>query len=128
MQRSARYLVALAIVLGLAWLGHSETLAAQDTGGELLGSVQAADGSPLANVRVTVSSTSLVGSRAVRTGPQGSFRITRLPVGLYSVEFGSIGYRTTVYAEVPVVLGSATAVGGGVVILESAPVALAPGR
>ena len=109
--------------VALAWPSEA---GAQDTGGQLLGAIQSEDGVPLVGAMVRVSGPSLLGSRSVTTGPGASFRVARLPVGLYSVEISLIGYRTTVYEDVAVMLGSATPVGGGVVVLESAPVALDP--
>ena len=126
MIRSATWSVLAGSMLGAIALAAPAALPAQDTGGQLLGRVESSDGNPLAGVLVTVSGTSLLGSRAVATGPTGSFRFTRLPGGTYLVKLELIGYRTVVFEDVRVALGGATPLAGGVVTLETAPVPLDP--
>jgi hypothetical protein len=67
---------------------------AQQTG-TLSGIVRDAQGAVLPGVTVTVSSNALIGgTRNVVTGDTGSYQITGLPPGLYTVQFELTGFST----------------------------------
>jgi hypothetical protein len=84
---------------------------AQVTTGGIEGRILDAEGKPILDVEVVVSSPSLQGTRGVTTGPEGRFRVIELPVGMYRVEFSHVAHRKAVLEEVPVRLGQSTGLG-----------------
>lgn len=87
------------------------SLSAQDVTGAIEGRIVDTSAGPLADARIVASSSSLQGSRTVRTDDRGRFRLVVLPVGRYRLEVARAGYRTTVVQQVPVRLGRTTYVG-----------------
>lgn len=72
----------------LALLASAGSVAAAQ-GGTLTGTVTAANGGPLQEVRVIILGTSLVGS----TGPDGKYTIRRVPAGNAEVRIIRVGYQ-----------------------------------
>jgi hypothetical protein len=85
--------------------------ASQDVTGNLQGRVLEATDEPLPDVRITVFGASLQGERATTTDSRGYFRLLALPVGVYSVRLGQIGYRGVLYEEVLIELGKTSTLG-----------------
>jgi hypothetical protein len=80
-------------------------LAAQEVTGRIEGRMLDPNGSGLAEVEVTVSSPSLLGTRATTSDRTGRFQIRALPVGTYRLAARRIGFRPVVVENVPVRLG-----------------------
>jgi len=69
------------------------------------------DGEPLAQVRVTITGSSLQGVRSTETDPQGFFQVLVLPVGMYTVRLSRIGFRPIAIDSVPVRIDRTTNLG-----------------
>ena len=100
--------LALATLFAAAMVrsGHS-----QEVTGEVEGWVVREPGTPLANVEVSASGSSLQGVRSVLSDGRGYFRIPALPVGSYWVRFRLIGYRPATYENVRIRLATTTSLG-----------------
>ncbi len=72
--------------------------------GSIVGIARDATGALLPNVRITISSDALMGSRTTSTAADGSYRIPALPPGEYTLSFSLHGFRTH-EREVRVALG-----------------------
>jgi hypothetical protein len=82
---------------------------AQVTTGRLIGTVVDGDGVALPGATVRVNSDNLIGGeRATVTDVNGEFRITGLPVGMYSVAVSLDGFVSQQISEVRVQLAGAT--------------------
>jgi Carboxypeptidase regulatory-like domain len=62
--------------------------------GSIVGVVRDATGALLPNVKITISSDALMGSRTTSTAAEGSYRLAALPPGEYRLSFSSHGFRT----------------------------------
>ena len=80
-------------------------LAAQEVTGRIEGRVAGPGGAALADVEITATSSSLLGSRAAVTDDAGRFHIHALPVGTYRVAARGIGFRAVIVQAVTVGLG-----------------------
>jgi len=65
---------------------------AQSTRGTVTGTVTNADGEPLPGVQVVDPAL----QRGTTTGADGTYRITKLPLGDHTLEFRFVGYQTTI--------------------------------
>jgi hypothetical protein len=99
------------------------SLAAQEVTGRVEGRVLGPGNAALADVQVTVSSPSLLGTRAATTDRNGRFRIPALPVGTYRVAVRRIGFRPVLVEDVLVRLGETVSLPR--ITLPEAPVELA---
>jgi len=68
---------------------------AQETTAGLQGTVKDASGAVVKGAQVTVSSTTLVGEKAVKTDARGYYRLANLPPGNYVVTVSAEGFATT---------------------------------
>ena len=68
-------------------------VASQAQDGRIAGTVRTASGSPLSSARVTVTSPAAGVTRSTSTGADGSYSVTRLPDGTYTVSVALVGYR-----------------------------------
>jgi hypothetical protein len=91
------------LALILSATGH-----AQQVTGSLEGTVLDEKGTPIPDVQVVASSSSLQGTRGGVTTSAGYFRLTWLPVGTYRVEFSHVGYQNVVLEDAVVRLGRTT--------------------
>ena len=85
------------------------TLDAQTVGtatASIVGTVKDATGAVLAGVRVTASSSALMGARTAVTGAEGQYRLAALPPGDYQVSFALDGFRTARREAVRLTVGS----------------------
>ena len=80
-------------------------LNAQEVTGRIEGRVVGPDSAALAEVQITASSPSLLGTRTAATDRTGRFQLQALPVGTYRVTARRIGYQAVVTEQVPVRLG-----------------------
>ena len=67
---------------------------AQETTAGLQGTVKDPSGASVMNATVEVSGASLIGTKRVKTGDTGEFRVTALPPGTYTVTVAAPGFRT----------------------------------
>src|SRR5437879_10267853 len=77
--------------------------------GALTGTVMDSSGAVLPGVMVTTTSVDTGQTRSVITGEDGTYRVTLLPPGNYSVKFELTGFNTS---EVPSVKVNVTETGG----------------
>jgi hypothetical protein len=75
------------------------------TTGTMTGTVQTAEGQPLAGVKISLTSPSLIGgARVTATGSNGTFAAPNLPPGLYVVDAELAGFTSQHISEVRVLL------------------------
>jgi len=77
-------------------------VASQAQDGRIAGTVRTANGSPLSTARVTVTSPPVGVTRSATTGADGSYSVTRLPEGSYTVSVALVGYRPSSHPHVRV--------------------------
>src|SRR5258708_40329132 len=82
------------IPLVLIALLVSPCVFAQETTAGLQGTVKDPSGASVANATVEVSGASLIGTRKVKTGDTGEYRVTALPPGGDTVTVTAPGCRT----------------------------------
>src|SRR6185436_6595557 len=100
----ARRVLWLLIVLGLM----SGRAAAQQTG-TLSGIVHDAQGGVLPGVNVTVASPALIGGTRVATaGANGTYQLTGLPPGAYTVTYELSGFATLKRDDIRVLVAQTT--------------------
>ena len=94
-----RVLYILAFVL---WNAYS--VVAQDFG-SLTGKVKTEDGVILFGANIIVKGPAIEGTRGTITNERGSYRIDRLPPGIYEITISYIGYETVVVSNVEIRAG-----------------------
>ena len=114
MPRSSRTVSVLSkalLVVLLVLAGFLARADAQELTGTLYGKVQASDGSILPGATVTISSPQLIGGSEVRTvGAEGTYRLSSLPPGTYTVTVELSGFQTATRSNVTLPAGAAVAV------------------
>ena len=95
-----RLLYILAFVL---WNAYS--VIAQDFG-SLTGKVKTEDGVILFGANIIVKGPAIEGIRGTITNERGSYRIDRLPPGIYEITISHIGYETVVVSNVEIRAGA----------------------
>src|SRR5439155_24912239 len=95
---SRRFSVALALAVGLC--AGPVPLHAQE--GRISGTVRDARGEPVAAGRVTVTNSATRATRGTMTAANGSYSISGLTPGAYSVSASMFGFRRQVRADVQV--------------------------
>jgi hypothetical protein len=88
---SCRALLGAAIAILIAFSGA--TLRAQQVTGTITGTVTDPSGATIVGAEVSVHETNTGLVRASQTNEQGNFRFLLLPVGVYSVEVASAGFK-----------------------------------
>src|SRR5690242_13132423 len=68
---------------------------AQETTAGLQGTVKDPSGALVANAQVTVTGTTLIGDKSVKTDSAGYYRFANLPPGSYTVTVKAEGFATT---------------------------------
>ncbi len=79
-----------------------------NTTGALIGIVTDQGGAPLPGVTVTVTGTTLQGSRTAVTDPQGEYLLPVLPPGVYRAEYALQGIKSQVRDKITVSLSQTT--------------------
>ena len=97
-------LTILALLSGLA-------ARAQETTGNLEGTVLTAAGEAVGYVDIVVGGPSLLGTRGTAITDEGYFRIPALPPGVYGITLSHVSYQTVSFEEVRVHLGRTTNLG-----------------
>ena len=108
---SLRRLDVVFLLLALGSSILSVPALAQETTGRLEGRVLDAQGKPIADVNVSVTSPELQGGRGCLTTAQGRFVLLALPVGEYRVKLQHLAYQTQIHEGVHVRLGQTTTLG-----------------
>jgi len=72
---------------------------AQDATGTVLGTVVDPQGSVVPGVVVTVTNTATGQKSVTKSGPDGTFRVLNLPIGIYKVSAAKAGFQTLVTTE-----------------------------
>ncbi|MDE2722808.1 MAG: carboxypeptidase regulatory-like domain-containing protein, partial [Gemmatimonadota bacterium] len=96
---------ALCVICLIMW--STGPIIAQDMG-SLTGKVEDETGEALFAANVVVKGPAIEGIRGVITDEQGSYRIDRLPPGIYEITISYIGYETTVVSGVEIRAGEST--------------------
>jgi hypothetical protein len=78
---------------------------AQEMTAGIQGSVKDSSGGAVPNATVEVSGPALIGTRKVQTDEGGSFKITALPPGNYTLTAGATGFRTFKLADIDLAVG-----------------------
>jgi hypothetical protein len=107
MSRLIRY---SAILLALAFYSHVAN--AQQTLGSINGTVTDSSGAVLGNVSVKVKNAATNLEVSASTRDDGSFQVTALPIGKYSVTFSLTGFNSEVHSEILVQGGLTATVNG----------------
>ncbi|HPW18114.1 MAG TPA: carboxypeptidase regulatory-like domain-containing protein, partial [Candidatus Aminicenantes bacterium] len=90
------------LLLAISALLLTSTLSAQRATGQVFGTVNDDQGSPLPGVSITAKGPRLVGSAATVTNAQGGYRLVALPPGSYEIEFNLSGFQPLVRKDVVV--------------------------
>src|SRR4051812_39393906 len=84
---------------------------AQETSGEIQGTVKDAQGAVVPNVTVTIKGTDVGITRTAQTDSEGFFRIRQIPAGTYTVSTSAAnGFAEQTKKDVLVSLGNASSV------------------
>ncbi len=107
MKKNITFLFSILLVV----LCMSISLFAQQTAGEIQGTVKDPQGAVVPNATITVTGVNIGYNRTITTDNQGFYRVRQVPPGIYNVNVGA----TTGFAEqnkenVQVVIGNATTV------------------
>src|SRR5206468_2353192 len=89
----------------LVSIGSATPLLAQVQATRLAGIVTDAQNAVLPGVTVTATSPSLIGSQAVVTEANGSYRFPSLPEGIYTLAFELTGFQTFKRTSIVLSLG-----------------------
>ncbi|PYT06375.1 MAG: hypothetical protein DMF49_11285, partial [Acidobacteria bacterium] len=103
---NARRAIPWLAALMVAALVGAQVLAQEVSTGTLEGKVKDEKGTPVPGATITV--TGPQGTRAVRSGTDGSYRVPFLPVGKYEIKVEMPGFATIVVKEVEIVLNRRT--------------------
>ncbi|WKN33852.1 TonB-dependent receptor [Porifericola rhodea] len=101
MNKISTHLLTLSLCVCLSWLSH---FAVAQSYGNISGSVQSPKGEPLANINIALEGT----SQGTSTSADGSFTLSRVAEGSYTLVASSVGY-TTQKRNVTVKAGETTA-------------------
>jgi Carboxypeptidase regulatory-like domain len=100
LRRAARTVFSFVLLLSLIILGLSAASLAQELAATLTGSVSDASGALVSGATVVVRSEETGTVRSVTTSSTGSFNITNLPAGRYTVTVNNAGFQTFVAKDV----------------------------
>lgn len=93
--RSIRLLLVLVFAIGLIAIGAPRLGAQTANTGALTGTVTDPSGGVIADATVTVTNLATGQTRTVKTDSKGSYQISLLPPGNYSVHFEAEGFKAT---------------------------------
>ena len=89
----------------------AQFLPAQSTTGNLEGWILDSQNQPVPAVNVYVTSENLQGSRGAATDIKGYFRVSALPVGIYTVRISHISFKKVILNDIHLYLGHTTSLG-----------------
>ena len=96
---STRRLLSLAVLcsLSIALLVVSQVSWAQEVTGTMVGTIVDPSGAPIKGATVTATDADRGTVFSATTNDSGSYNLTRLPVGSYSVKVSASGFDTAIY-------------------------------
>jgi hypothetical protein len=107
MKKSITFLTSILLVV----LCFSMSVFAQETGGEIQGTVKDPAGAVIPNVSITVTGVDVGFNRTIQTDSDGFFRVRQIPSGIYRVSAAAAsGFAEQIKENVQVALGNATTV------------------
>lgn len=116
MKKNITFLFSILLVV----LCMSISLFAQQTAGEIQGTVKDPNGAVVPNATITITGVNVGFNRTVNTDNQGFYRARQIPPGIYKVNVGAIsGFGEQNRENVQVVLGNATTVDFTVALASS---------
>lgn len=107
MKRSIAFLSSVLLIV----FCFSASILAQETRGEIQGTVKDQAGAVVPNVTITITGVDVGLNRTVQTGDDGYYRARELPPGIYKVSSGAVsGFAAQTQENIQVALGNATTV------------------
>ena len=102
MRQSMRVGLVLLLLVGV--LGVLQPAFGQEVTAGIVGTVTDPSGAPLKDATVVATDTERGTTLATKTNDSGSYNITRVPVGNYSVKISAPGFQTAVHTGITLVL------------------------
>src|SRR5712692_1959709 len=99
-----------AVVLVFLLQANPQILRTQTATGSILGTVRDSDGGVIPGVNVSAKSVERGAVRSVATDSSGTYQILSVPAGVYDVEAGIKGFKTSVRKGISVTVGASVAV------------------
>ena len=99
-------MLAFAFALGFVVATQQQSAYCQETTGGLQGTVKDPSGAVVPKARVTVTGTTLIGSKELETDASGYYHFTNLPPGVYTVVVKAGGFETSQQNGISVEPGS----------------------
>lgn len=96
----------VAAIAVAASLGMSGAAFAGNNDGSLSGSVMTADKAQVANATLTVRNSKTGFTRTIQADENGSFRFSKLPIGVYKLTVSKDGYETSTLEKISINIGS----------------------
>ncbi len=87
-------MIAVAFALGFVVATQQPSVYCQETTGELRGTVKDPSGAVVTKAHVTITGTTLIGSKEVLTDSSGYYRFANLPPGTYAIIVKAEGFET----------------------------------
>ncbi len=107
MKKNITFLFSILLVV----LCMSISLFAQDTAGEIQGTVKDPNGAVVPNATITITGVNVGFNRTLTTDGQGFYRARQIPPGIYKVDVGAFsGFGAQTNENVQVVIGNPTTV------------------
>ena len=109
---SSRRLLSLAVFLcGVACIaGLSQAVFAQEVTASIVGTVTDPSGAPVSGATVTATDVDRGTVLTTKTNDDGTYNITRLPIGKYTVKVGAAGFQTVSHEAFTLVLNQSARV------------------
>ena len=98
----------LAVLLILTCGSHARAQTAGAATGNIDGAVSDSGGAVLPGVTIVASGDTLMGRKTEISGPDGTYRLTNLPPGVYTLEFSLRGFESGRLERIAVALGGTT--------------------
>ena len=93
------------LIVSLIISGYVLTAVAQETTGGLQGSISDPTGAVVANAEVTLTGTSLVGTKSLKTDSSGYYHFANLPPGEYTLTVSAKGFKSLKRAGITIEVG-----------------------
>ncbi|HEX7894978.1 MAG TPA: carboxypeptidase-like regulatory domain-containing protein, partial [Terriglobales bacterium] len=109
---SSRRLLSLAVLLcGVAYIaGLSQAAFAQEVTASIVGTVTDPSGAPVSGATVTATDVDRGTVLTTKTNDDGTYNMTRLPIGKYTVKVGAAGFQTVAHEAFTLVLNQSARV------------------
>ncbi|HEX4154559.1 MAG TPA: TonB-dependent receptor, partial [Acidobacteriaceae bacterium] len=103
--RTAVLAAGLALGFATIQLSFTPAVSAQETTGELQGTIKDQTGALIPGAKVTVSTPTLVGTKSLVTDSKGYYHFSNLPPGIYTVIVVAKGFETVKRANLDIEVG-----------------------